>query len=149
MPGLGPGINLCWLRELKCSAATLGFPNARTGAVGVAAPGPGAACRRKATLANRALVAGADVDDDGAVLGDLAGDVNGRGAAIGEAAVGDRAIKPKNQPLHHVDQLATFADQLGAMAAGTYTIRVQKGATEKSRVVAVPPGPGTDYNIEL
>src|SRR5258707_15517540 len=84
----GPGINLCWLRELKCSAATLGFPNARTG-VRVAAPGPGAACRRKATLANRALVAGADVDDDGAVLGDLAGDVNGRGAAIDEAAVGD------------------------------------------------------------
>jgi uncharacterized protein DUF4255/carboxypeptidase family protein len=39
--------------------------------------------------------------------------------------------------------------QLGAMAAGTYTIRVRKGTTEKSRVVTVPSGPGADYNIDL
>jgi len=39
--------------------------------------------------------------------------------------------------------------QLGAMGAGTYTLRVQKDSTVKSVTVAVPPGPGTDYNIDL
>src|SRR5262245_42631690 len=89
MPGAGPGHQFRWLRDLGGSAATLGFPHARTGAVAVAAPGSGAACSSQATLADRALVAGADVDDDGAVLAHLAGDVDGRRAAIDEAAVGD------------------------------------------------------------
>src|SRR4029453_9053878 len=70
-------------------AATLGFPNARTGAVAVAAPRPSAVRARKATLADRALVAGADAHNHGAVLADLAGDVDGRGSRIAEIAVGD------------------------------------------------------------
>src|SRR5439155_18774890 len=89
MPRLDPGINCRWLGWLGGLAATLGFPHARTGAVGAAAPGASAACSSEATLADRALVAGADVDDYRAVLADLAGDVDGRRAGIDEAAIGD------------------------------------------------------------
>ena len=39
--------------------------------------------------------------------------------------------------------------QLGAMTAGTYTVRVQKGATVKNVSVAVPPGSGTNYDVEI
>src|SRR5439155_25061711 len=85
MPGLDPGINCRWLGWLGGLAATLGFPYARTGAIGVAAPGSSAACSSEATLADRALVAGVDVDDYRAVLADLAWDVGVRGAGIDEA----------------------------------------------------------------
>src|SRR5215831_4319355 len=70
-------------------AAPLGLPDARAGAVAVAAPGPGAARARKPTLADRALVAGAHGDDHGTVLGHLAADVDGRRPRIAEVAVGD------------------------------------------------------------
>jgi hypothetical protein len=39
--------------------------------------------------------------------------------------------------------------QIGAMAAGTYTVRVQKEATVKTATVTVPAASGTDYDIEL
>ena len=39
--------------------------------------------------------------------------------------------------------------QLGAMAAGTYTVRAEHGASVKSITVAVPPAAATDYNIQL
>src|SRR5262249_52052273 len=70
-------------------AAPLGLPDARAGAVGVAAPRSGAARARKPTLAGRGFVAGADGDDHGAVLGDLAADVDGRRSRVAEVAVGD------------------------------------------------------------
>jgi hypothetical protein len=35
------------------------------------------------------------------------------------------------------------------MAAGTYTVRVQKDATVKTVTVAVPPASGTNYDIQL
>ena len=39
--------------------------------------------------------------------------------------------------------------QLGAMAAGTYTVRVQKGAAVSTVSVTVPPAPGADYDVEI
>jgi len=39
--------------------------------------------------------------------------------------------------------------QLGAMTAGTYTVRVQAGPTTKDVSVTVPPGPGSSYDIQV
>jgi hypothetical protein len=39
--------------------------------------------------------------------------------------------------------------QLGAMTAGTYTVRVEKGAIVKNVNVTVPPGAGTTYDVQL
>jgi hypothetical protein len=39
--------------------------------------------------------------------------------------------------------------QLGAMTAGTYTVRVTKGAVLKNASVTVPPGAGTTYDVQL
>jgi hypothetical protein len=39
--------------------------------------------------------------------------------------------------------------QLGAMTAGTYTVRVQAGPATKDVSVVVPPTPGTSYDIQL
>src|SRR5262249_25402310 len=90
MPGLGPGISHVWrLRVGGGLAAPLGLPDARAGAVTVAAPGSRAARARKPTLAGRGLVAGADGHDHGAVLGDLAADVDGRRSPVAEVAVHD------------------------------------------------------------
>src|SRR5262249_4470338 len=58
-------------------------------AVAVAAPGSRATRTRKPTLAGRGLVAGADGHDYGAVLGDLAADVDGRRSPVAEVAVAD------------------------------------------------------------
>src|ERR1044072_4082750 len=82
----GPGITPRYRRKLRGSTAALGFPNPRAG---TAAPGTRAACAAETAFADRAFVAGTDVDDHGAVLADLAGDVDGRGAGIAETAVGD------------------------------------------------------------
>src|SRR5262249_20754617 len=91
MPGLSPGIITRSAASVTGAglAAPLGLPDARAGAVTVAAPGPGAARAVKPTLAGRALIAGADGDDHGAVLGDLAADVDGRRPGIAEVAVAD------------------------------------------------------------
>jgi len=50
--------------------------------------------------------------------------------------------------------LAARTDQqgryhLGAMTAGTYTVRVEKGITVKSVTVTVPPTAGTNYDVQL
>src|SRR5262245_63375469 len=91
MPGLGPGIITRSAASGRGAglAAPLGLPDARAGAVTVAAPGPGAARAVKPTLAGRGLVAGADGHDHGAVLGDLAADVDGRRSCIAEVGVAD------------------------------------------------------------
>jgi hypothetical protein len=39
--------------------------------------------------------------------------------------------------------------QLGAMTAGTYTVRIEKGASVKNVTVTVPPGATTTYDVEL
>ena len=39
--------------------------------------------------------------------------------------------------------------QLGAMTAGTYTVRVETGATVKNVTVNVPRGAGTTYDVQL
>jgi len=39
--------------------------------------------------------------------------------------------------------------QLGAMTAGSYTVRVEKGTTVKTVTVTVPPGVGTTYDVQL
>jgi hypothetical protein len=39
--------------------------------------------------------------------------------------------------------------QLGAMTAGTYTVRVHKDASVKSVSMAVPPVPATNYDVQL
>src|SRR6516165_9086304 len=90
MPGAGPGITTDFATALAAGlAAPLGLPDARAGAVGVAAPGPGAARARKPTLAGCGLVAGADGHDHGAVLGHLAADVDRRRPRVAEVAVRD------------------------------------------------------------
>src|SRR5262245_15891702 len=70
------------------SAAALGLPDARAGAVAAA---PGARARRpgQAAGARRVLVAGAHVDGDRAVLADLAADAHAGGAGVAQIAVGD------------------------------------------------------------
>ena len=50
--------------------------------------------------------------------------------------------------------LAARTDQhgryhLGAMTAGTYTVRVETGTTVKSVTVTVPPAAGTNYDVQL
>jgi len=50
--------------------------------------------------------------------------------------------------------LAARTDQqgryhLGAMTAGTYTVRVDKGTTVKSVTVTVPPAAGSNYDVQL
>ena len=50
--------------------------------------------------------------------------------------------------------LAARTDQqgryhVGAMTAGTYTVRVEKGTTVKSVTVTVPPAAGTNYDVQL
>src|SRR5262245_62672256 len=90
MPGASPGITTDFAAAQAAGlAAPLGLPDARARAVGVAAPGSGAARARKPTLAGCGLVAGADGDDHGAVLGDLAADVDGRRYRVAEVAGGD------------------------------------------------------------
>src|SRR5262245_64006196 len=77
-PGWARALSHVWPLRAGCGlAAPLGLPDARAGAVTVAAPGSRAARARKPTLAGRGLVAGADGHDHGAVLGDLAADVDG------------------------------------------------------------------------
>jgi hypothetical protein len=39
--------------------------------------------------------------------------------------------------------------QLGALAAGTYTVRVQMGAGVTTMSVTVPPAPGVNYDVQL
>jgi hypothetical protein len=39
--------------------------------------------------------------------------------------------------------------QVGGVASGTYTLRVEKGPTVKTADVVVPPGPGRPYDVAL
>jgi hypothetical protein len=39
--------------------------------------------------------------------------------------------------------------QVGSMTAGTYTVRIETGATVKNVTVTVPPGVGTTYDVQL
>src|SRR5262249_28808771 len=87
MPGWARALSHVWPLRAGCGlAAPLGLPDARAGAV---TPGTRAARARKPTLAGRGLVAGADGHDHGAVLGDLAADVDGRRSPVAEVAVAD------------------------------------------------------------
>src|SRR5262249_1324787 len=89
-PGWARALSHVWsLRAGAGLAAPLALPAATPGAVSVARPGGRAARARKPTLAGRGLVAGADVHDHGAVLGDLAADVDGRRSPVAEVAVHD------------------------------------------------------------
>src|SRR6516164_10590881 len=89
-PGWARALSHVWPLRAGCGlAAPLGLPDPRAAAVAVAAPGSRAARARKPTLAGRGLVAGADGHDHGAVLGDLAADVDGRRSPVAEVTVAD------------------------------------------------------------
>jgi hypothetical protein len=91
----------------------------------------------------------ASPDDQGLLPGSsqeflrIGGRVTDAGAAVAEARV--ELVEPA---------LAALTDaegryRLGAVAAGTYTLRVQKGATVKTGTVVIPPGSMTDYDVQL
>src|SRR5437867_3955319 len=75
------------MRELA-SAAAFGLPDAGAGAV-AAAPGAAAGLAAEPAGAGRGVVAGAHVDDDGAVLAHAAGDVDRGVAGIAHVPVPD------------------------------------------------------------
>src|SRR5581483_6616462 len=75
-------------RKSAISGTALRRPGARAFAAG-GAPVTGAIREREAARAARALAAARDRDGHGAILADLAGDIEGRSAGIANGAVGD------------------------------------------------------------
>ena len=74
--------------------------------------------------------------------------IGGRVTDAGHAAVVDASVSLAEIGLvAKTDEQGRY--QLGAMTAGTYTVRVEKGAIVNSVTVIVPPGVGTTYDVQL
>jgi hypothetical protein len=79
--------------------------------------------------------------------------IGGRVTSAGPVPVAGAPIAGATARLVEIDLAAQTDEagryQLGAMAAGTYTLRVQKDASVKTVTVIVPPGPGTNFDVQL